>query len=62
MDYEGHGKGLTMEDKKECTICRGHGLWALGDATPMGPIDASDGLPTKPCPKCGADANPKTTH
>ena len=51
-----------MEGKKECTICRGYGLWALGDATPMGPIDAGDGLPTQPCPKCSANANPKTTH
>jgi len=24
----------------------------------MGPIDAKDGYPTKPCPECGANANP----
>jgi len=24
----------------------------------MGPMDAGDGMPTKKCPKCGANANP----
>lgn len=23
----------------------------------MGPMDAGDGMPTKPCPECGADYN-----
>ena len=33
-------------------------MWALGEETPMGPIDASDGIPTKRCPKCNANCNP----
>jgi hypothetical protein len=41
-----------------CTRCYGFGLWAVGDPVPMGPIDAMDGLPTIPCPECGANANP----
>ena len=36
----------------------GYGLWAIGDPSPMGPIDAGDGMPTIPCPTCGANANP----
>ena len=43
---------------KTCTRCYGYGLWAVGDPVPMGPIDALDGLPTIPCPECGANANP----
>ncbi len=42
----------------ECQHCYGYGLWAIGAPSPMGPIDASDGYPTKPCKSCGADANP----
>jgi len=41
-----------------CSTCYGYGLWAWGDTTPMGPMDASDGLPTKECPECKANANP----
>ena len=50
-----------MRDGKKaelCTTCYGFGLWAVGDPVPMGPIDAMDGLPTIPCPECGANANP----
>jgi hypothetical protein len=42
----------------ECGTCNGFGLWACGDATPMGRMDASDGMPTKACPECGANPNP----
>lgn len=44
--------------KKECNTCYGYGLHAMGNPSPMGPMDAEDGLPTKPCPECGADKNP----
>lgn len=39
---------------KKCKSCYGFGLWAIGDPSPVGPIDASDGVPTKECPECGA--------
>jgi hypothetical protein len=42
----------------KCKTCRGYGLWYYGDPSPMGPVDASDGMPTIPCPECGANANP----
>lgn len=45
-------------ETKECTNCFGFGLWAIGLSSPMGPMDASGGLPTLPCPECGANANP----
>jgi len=41
----------------KCSSCYGYGLWPDGTA-PMGPIDASDGMGTIPCPSCKADANP----
>jgi len=40
-----------------CKTCRGYGLWA-GEGTLMGPMDASDGYSTDPCPECGANPNP----
>lgn len=43
---------------KKCKTCFGYGLHYLGEATPVGPIDASDGYPTIPCPECGKSANP----
>ena len=43
---------------KKCKTCYGYGLHYLGDASPVGPIDASDGYPTIPCPECGANKNP----
>ena len=43
---------------KECSTCYGYGLWYSGSPSPMGPIDASDGMPTKACPECGANKNP----
>jgi len=46
---------------KQCKTCRGYGLWAIGDASPMGPIDASEGYNTIPCPTCGANQNPLKT-
>ena len=48
-----------MHEHKECKTCKGHGLWATGKPLPMGPIDAGDGMPTIPCPECGANANPR---
>lgn len=42
----------------ECKTCYGHGMWALGDPCPMGPMDAAGGVPTLPCPECGANRNP----
>lgn len=41
-----------------CKICKGFGLWAMGDALPMGAIDAMEGYYTVPCPSCGANVNP----
>jgi len=46
-----------MKMKKQCGTCRGFGLWAIGDPMPMGQMDANDGMPTKPCPECGANPN-----
>jgi hypothetical protein len=50
-------KKMTIS-KGKCTICRGFGLWGVGDKSPMGPMDARDGCPTVECPKCHANANP----
>lgn len=50
---------MCERNKKEpCKTCFGFGLWAFGDPSPMGPMDAEDGVPTIPCPECGANANP----
>jgi len=46
---------ITNKYAKKCGTCLGYGLWAIGDASPVGRMDASDGVPTKPCPECGAD-------
>ena len=48
----------SAKAEAKCKTCLGYGMWGLGDATPMGPMDASDGMPTYPCPECGANANP----
>ena len=42
-----------MEKEKKCKTCLGYGLWAIGAPSPMGPMDAGDGMPTKKCPECG---------
>ena len=47
-----------MSETRACATCWGFGLWAMGDASPMGPIDAADGMPTRACPECGANPNP----
>jgi len=47
--------GTPLDQK----CCYGHGLWAIGDPAPMGPMDAADGYPTKRCPVCGANKNPQ---
>lgn len=48
----------TKVPEKACETCYGYGIWAVGLKTPMGPLDASDGMPTTPCPECGKNANP----
>ena len=64
MSYGAQGLSELLEKrrgkmtKKVCVTCVGFGVWAWGDPSPMGPIDARDGTPTKPCPECGANANP----
>ena len=47
---------------KTCKTCYGYGLWALGDNSPMGRMDANDGTPTVKCPECGANANDYNNH
>lgn len=47
-----------MKEIKKCNTCLGYGLWAIGHPSPMGPIDAKDGTPTKKCPECGVNKNP----
>ena len=49
---------LSSKSINKCNACFGYGLHALGDSCPMGPMDASDGMPTIKCPTCGANANP----
>lgn len=44
--------------KMKCKTCNGYGFHSMGDCTPMGRIDASDGYPTVACPECGANPNP----
>jgi hypothetical protein len=39
--------------------CYGFGLWAWGVPSPMGSMDARDGMPTIKCPVCGANKNPR---
>lgn len=50
-------KPVTVKSTKDCKTCYGCGLWPDGTA-PMGPMDASDGMPTIACPECGANRNP----
>lgn len=45
-------------NKSKCGTCRGYGLWGMGESAPMGASDANDGMPTVPCPECGANYNP----
>jgi len=44
---------------QKCKTCFGYGLWFLGEHTPMGGMDASDGMPTIKCPECGMSYNDK---
>ena len=50
------GEGRKMKSK--CSTCLGFGLWFDNSNQPMGPLDVADGMPTKKCPECGANANP----
>ena len=43
---------------KECKTCYGFGLWSMGQPSPMGPMDASEGFPTIQCPECKSNPNP----
>lgn len=52
-------KKNKLAEAKKCNTCVGYGLWAIGDASPVGPMDSHDGVPTKPCPECGADGSRK---
>ena len=51
-------KAKIVPIKKTCGTCYGLGMWATGDPSPMGPMDAEDGMPTMKCPECGANRNP----
>jgi hypothetical protein len=44
-----------------CNSCYGYGFWSFGTIQPIGPIDASEGIPTIECPECHANANPSNT-
>jgi len=44
---------------KKCKTCFGYGMWRWGNISPMGTMDASDGMPTIPCPECGMSINDK---
>ncbi len=46
--------------RDNCKTCYGYGLWAVGEACPMGPLDYSDGCPTSKCPECGAGVRKNT--
>lgn len=48
-----------MEERK---CCFGYGLWGVGEPCPIGYLDAQDGMPTLPCPVCGANKNPIKTE
>lgn len=47
-----------MTLKSNCNTCHGFGMWSIGDPSPMGVLDANDGMSTIPCPECGANKNP----
>jgi hypothetical protein len=49
---------MTRKKTAPCKTCYGYGLWGFGSAAPMGPSDAKDGMGTRACPECGANANP----
>ena len=53
-------KKKTPKKTKPCKTCQGYGLWEIGMPTSMGRMDAAGGIPTIPCPECGANANPVT--
>lgn len=49
---------MNKKEENKCSVCIWfRGLWGLGVPSPMGPMDASDGLPTIKCPKCGMSYN-----
>ncbi len=54
-----HEAARVKKEKANCDYCYGFGLWDMGDNVPMGRMDASEGMPTLPCPKCGKSANPR---
>jgi len=42
-----------MTQNEKCLRCVGHGIWAIGDPSPMGEMD-SNSMPSKKCPECGS--------
>lgn len=49
---------MKAKKKTDCTLCYGYGMWAKGSPSPMRQEEASNKMPTIPCPQCGANANP----
>lgn len=47
------------EYKNTCKTCLGYGVWKIGDASPLGPVDFSDGIEGQTCPECGATGKHK---
>jgi len=41
-----------------CRTCYGHGLWGVGDAVPIGGMDARESYSTIRCPECGPTVTP----
>lgn len=56
-NINGRNNMKRTESSKICKTCFGFGMWPDGTAG-MGPLDASDGMPTIECPECKANANP----
>ena len=48
--------------QSDCKTCYGYGMWDDDSGQPMGPLDGIDGLPTRACPECGANQNPRLNH
>ena len=59
---DSRGVERKMSEEGSCQTCYGYGMWAIGLEAPMGPMDGGapggGGMPTKPCPECGANLNP----
>lgn len=51
--WEDTDRRMKESSAGSCRTCWGHGIWAIGDPVPMGPMDAQGGMPTTACPECG---------